>query len=149
MFKRKLHISVLLAFIITLTISVGDSFLEGYGTILDGWFIYVLFVFPFFLFYALPVSLVSEAVTRGIDDQLKRSYFSMVIHIGAALILYFWDGDVAVVTSVIAFVFYILDEVSRSLGKKVLFQRTLDILGTSLFILSVGLWILAAIQIYS
>ncbi|MFC3882109.1 hypothetical protein ACFOU2_00655 [Bacillus songklensis] len=149
MFKRKLHTSVLLAFIITLIFSVGDSMSEGYGSILDGWFIYALFVFPCLLFYALPVSLVSEAVTRGLGNERKRKVSSMIIHLGAALVLYFWDSGLAIIASIIAFTFYILDEVSRSFRERNAFQRTSTIIGTTLCILSVSLWIIAAIQIYS
>jgi hypothetical protein len=149
MFKRKLYISVLLALLSTLFFSVDLAMSEAYGNFLVNWFMYSLFVYPWLLFYALPVSLVSEAITRGLNNEIKRSVCSMIIHLGAALILHFWgDGSLAIIASIFAFIYYILDEVSRSFRERNAFQRTMTIIGTTICLLSVSLWIIAVVSFF-
>jgi hypothetical protein len=137
MFKRKIYIALILAFFVTLYISVVDSFNEGYS-FLGGWFAYPLFVFPSLLLYALPVSIFSELVTKKIP--IQRRFFSLAIHIGFALIFYFISPEFTIVTSLIAFVYFVLDEFFRESDSR---ERILTIGGKILLIISISLWIIS------
>lgn len=149
MIKRKFFVSIFLSIIITLIFSIANSTLEGYGGFLDGWFFYALIIFPCLLIYALPASILAEQVTTKIDNQILRSFYSLLIHLGAALILWVFSPFIAIYATIVAFLYFIIDEMSKKFVKHSAFQHILNIISITFVILSVGLWIIAAIKVYS
>lgn len=142
MFKRKVLIAIILALLSSSVIVVSSSDPFSLQSIFEGW----LFISPFLFLYGLPVSLLAEASSRKLSNQIKRALYSMSIHMGFAVIFYFGSSAFATVVCFHAFSFFIFDELLRLLQNKNWFERILAVISPLLIFVSTAVWITVIIK---
>ncbi|MGM7700484.1 hypothetical protein ACSVDE_02100 [Pseudalkalibacillus sp. Hm43] len=157
MFLRKLLVTVItciLAFILISTyLGLFITYFRETGLehITDGfsdWLtLYLIFFVPVIFAYGLPVSILSEFLTKKMSGW-KRMAFAYLIHIGfAAVTALFWPEYVfSVATIIIAAIFFIIDELVYSLQKKKKVQWKPILLAMILPAIITGFYIIPAIN---
>ncbi|CAG9620424.1 hypothetical protein [Sutcliffiella rhizosphaerae] len=128
MIIRKILTILLATFISPMPIAIWDLS-SGFG------FYWLLFIFgtPFLLFYGMPVSFLSDIVTKKATTPLKRSLYALFIHIFFGLVLIipfsllisepltmFWNGGIGkllfICSTVSSFIVWTIDEILRKVA---------------------------------
>lgn len=119
MFNRKLKVSLIVALIASLIFSILISTYYAQN-LFYVWVAVSMFLFPILFFYALPISLLSELITRKIGNQIIRRSLSLGIHVGLASIIIFWFKEYLIYALITAIIFFIVDEITRFYKRRAL-----------------------------